>query len=420
MNAKTLGGSIAIVLVSAVTLGLFFAPGKAPRVVPTPTQSEAPSNAEMRKSYGRIPLSFEANQGQAEGTIQFLARGAGYQLDLSPTKPLSPLGASPTTGHRRVPSLRQWCWGSISSEPIRTRPLRVSANWKAKWRTDIPTFGRVRCEEVYPGIDVTWYGNQQRLEYDFVVAPGRDPAAIALEFAGATALEIEPATGDLLLRVGDETIRQRAPVTYQMAGETRRTVPSRYALREDGRVGFALGEYDPSAPLVIDPVLEYSTYFVAVRAIAVDAAGNAYLTGTNLEGDVIVSKLNATGTALVYSTSLGGTGGDTGYGIAVDAAGSAYVTGRTSSLDFPLLNPIQDTRGGGTDFGLDAFVTKLSPTGDALFIPRTSAALREMMPSGSRWTLRAARMSRALRSRLIFRSPTPFNPLLRVEKTTTS
>ena len=188
------------------------------------------------------------------------------------------------------------------------------------------------------------------------------------------------------MQVGEETIRQHAPVTYQeVPGSGRRKIESRYALREGGQVGFEVGEYDASAPLVIDPVLEYSTFLGGssddqARDIAVDSAGNAYVVGTpstdfptanafqdtpHGSNEVFVTKLNAAGSALVYSTYLGGSRYDVGFGIAVDSTGSAYVTGFTSSTDFPTANAFQG-KNASAPFGDDAFVAKLSPAGSAL------------------------------------------------------
>lgn len=202
-------------------------------------------------------------------------------------------------------------------------------------------------------------------------------------------MEVETSTGDLLLRVGGETIRQQAPLTYQeTAGGGRREVESRYELRADGRVGFEVGEYDRSAPLVIDPTLVYSTFFggsgdETAWSLAVDSAGNAYITGTTYSTDfpatagafdttnngsdrrdLFVMKLNSTGTGLIYATYLGGNSLDVGYGLAVDAAGNAYVTGDSASSDFPVTSGALDTTYNGGEH--DAFVTRLNSTGTAL------------------------------------------------------
>jgi hypothetical protein len=244
----------------------------------------------------------------------------------------------------------------------------------------------VRYSEVYPGIDVVYYGNQRRLEYDFVVEPGRNPDAIALEFAGAEKMEVEPETGDLLLGIGEKIIRQHKPVVYQETSAGKREVDGRYALRSGGRVGFEVGEYDRNATLIIDPVLVYSTFLGGNgsqeqgKSIAVDSTGNAYVAGftesadfptanaaqgTNRGAfDVFVTKLNAAGSALVYSTYLGGSGSELCQALAVDSTGNAYVTGSTVSTDFPTVNAIQSTT--GSPGASDAFVAKLSTSGSAL------------------------------------------------------
>ena len=371
----------------------------------TTPPTSARTNVQARESYGRLPMSFEANRGQAGETVDFVARGAGYTLALSPTEAAFRLrsAAGGLRNHKSVDSenpqlkdLRMSLVGANrTAEAAGIDELAGKVNYfigndPAKWRTDVPTFARVRYTEVYPGIDVVYYGNQKRLEYDFVVAPGRDARAIALEFAGAQKLELDATTGDLLVGVGDETIRQLAPVTYQETADGRREVVSRYALQDGGRVGFEVGDYDPSAPLVIDPVLQYSTYLGGVNddgasGIAVDSAGNAYVTGntnsTNfptanaIQGtlnpgtgqiagdyDVFVTKINAAGTALVYSTYLGGNSGDGGLDITLDSAGNAYVTGHTRSTNFPTANPIDSTYNSAND----VFVAKINAAGSAL------------------------------------------------------
>jgi len=377
----------------------------------------ARTTAQVREAYGQLPLSFEANRGQADKSVDFTARGPGYAVALSPTeaifvlrKPDNAVRNDDDSGLRKIsnslstpnpPSALQTAQSAVlrmklvganraatvaGQKELEGRVNYLIGSDPAKWRTDVPTFGRVRYAEVYPGIDVIYYGNQRRLEYDFVVAPGRDARAIALEFAGAQKVEVDKATGDLLVQVGEETVRQHAPVTYQkVPGSGRRNIESRYALREGGQVGFEVGEYDPSAPLIIDPVLEYSTLLGGSfsdqgRDIAVDSEGNAYVVGfpspdfptanafqDTVPGgnDLFVAKLNAAGSALVYSTYLGGSRSDSGRGIAVDSTGSAYVTGYTSSTDFPTANAFQGKNASG-GFGDDAFVAKLSPAGSTL------------------------------------------------------
>jgi hypothetical protein len=357
----------------------------------------ATDSSQVRNAYGQLPLSFEENRGQADEAVNFRARGVGYTIALSPAEAVFVLGHG---ADEPVPAvLRMRLVGANSRaavegvDELEGKVNYLIGNDPAQWRTNIPTVGRVRYTEVYPGIDLIYYGNQRRLEYDFAVAPGSDASAIALEFSGAESLEIEPGTGDLLVAVGPEKIRQKKPVSYQEIGGSRHEVESHYALRGDGRVGFEVGAYDPGATLIIDPVLVYSTFLggntdtgSAATGIAVDSSGNAYVVGgtgstdfptvnalqsTSKGGEeAFVTKLNATGSALVYSTYVGGSNGDLALDIAIDSAGNAYVVGRTSSTDFPTINAFQSTYGGisddlGDGFG-DAFVFKLNPAGSAL------------------------------------------------------
>jgi hypothetical protein len=370
-----------------------------------------------REAYGRIEMSFEANRGQAEKGVDFLARGAGYALFLKPAEAVLLLsrrggeaareraaeeGAALSArdeGRGEAPAeeppavLRMKLVGAganVSAEGADELAGKVNylvGNDPARWRTEVPTFGRVRYRGVYPGIDLVYYGNQRQLEYDFVVAPGRDPRAVRLQFEGADKVEVG-ADGDLLLTLGEEVIRQPKPVVYQEVAGARRAVEGGYEIEAGGRVGFALGEYDPSAPLVIDPVLVYSTYLGGTGAegslgsgndIAVDSAGNAYVCGSTLSTnfptanalqaanagneDVFVAKLNATGSALVYSTYLGGGSQDRCFGLAIDTSGRAHVTGQTFSTNFPTANAIDATRGATNE---DAFVARLAADGSAL------------------------------------------------------
>ncbi|HVF42724.1 MAG TPA: SBBP repeat-containing protein, partial [Pyrinomonadaceae bacterium] len=351
------------------------------------------------EAYGRVPMSFEANRGQAEGPVDFLARGAGYALFLRPSEAVFVLRGGGGAASARPKSEA----GGAKSKVLRMRLVGANARARAegsdelagkanyfigddpaKWRTNVETYARVRYAEVYEGVDLVYYGNQRQLEYDFRVAPGADARAVSLEFDGADKVEVD-GRGDLLLKVGGETIRQPKPVVYQEAAGARREVECAYALAKDGRVGFAVGEYDAALPLVIDPVLVYSTYLGGsggdqAWAVRVDSAGNAYIAGfttsTNFPTsnpiqaanagfqDALVAKINPAGTALVYSTYLGGNGTDQSRGLDIDASGNAYVTGFTGSTNFPTANAFQAAQGAGN--AQDVFVTKINAAGNAL------------------------------------------------------
>ncbi len=248
------------------------------------------------------------------------------------------------------------------------------------WRRDIPSYARVRYREVYPGIDVEYYGNQGQLEYDFVVKPGADPGLIRLRFAGAVETRSDEAGNLVLLTAAGELIQKR-PVVFQDVDGRRQEVDGRYVQHADEEVGFEIRPYAAEALLVVDPVLIYSTYLGGssideASAVAVDGAGSAYVTGRTASTDfptqnaaqgdqatwdVFVTKLSPGGDSLAYSTYLGGNDADIGNGIAVDGAGSAYVGGPTFSTDFPTASPYQTDQG-----GRDVFVAKLSPDGGSL------------------------------------------------------
>jgi hypothetical protein len=353
------------------------------------------TKARVSEAYGRLPIRFEANAGQTDAKVKFLSRGGGYSLFLTQSESVLTLrrvrprdgadaqsivrmkliGADPAPqmeGLDRLPGRSNYIIGRDASRRLR----------------NIESFAKVRYRSVYPGIDLIYYGDRRQIEYDFVVAPDADPNMIRLGFDGADQIQID-AQGDLVLKTANGEVRQRKPVAYQEVDGSRREIASRYALKGKQEVGFELGEYDRTRPLVIDPVMAYSTYLGGsdgelASSIAVDAAGNTYVTGltfsldfptsnplqpnpggNNGEGDVFVAKLNPEGSALVYSTYLGGSSYDDPSGIAVDEDGNAYLTGRTESLDFPTKNPLQPDLAGGL-FDDDIFVTKLNADGSAL------------------------------------------------------
>ena len=358
----------------------------------TPTAGDE-THAGVATAYGKLPLAFEANAGQADAGVRFVAHGSGFALALAPDAFTLALrsGTSAGTG-----SAVRFAFAGANPAPTlgAEQPLPGVANYfigndPAQWHTNVPTSAQVRYTGLYPGIDLTVYGTEGGgVEYDALVAPGADPAAFALAISGAEAVAVDADTGDLVLTTPAGEVRQHAPVAYQEVNGARVPVAARYDMRVDGSVGFVVGEYDATLPLVIDPavVLVYSTYLGGTgdeggNGIAVDASGNAYVTGYtrspdfpvtpgafqatfSTSGDAFVTKLNATGTALVYSTYLGGTGNDDGRGIAVDSSGNAYVTGHTNSTDFPVTPGAFQSALSGTN--TDAFVTKVNTTGTAL------------------------------------------------------
>lgn len=314
-------------------------------------------NAKTVAPYGRLPLSFEANQGQTDAAVDFLARGQGYSLYLSPNETVLSLRAAATPSST---SVRMRIKGANGNARIAGEDaLPGVTNYfvgsdPTHWHTNVPNYGKVRYSSVYPGVDVVYYGNQRNLEYDFVVAPGADPRQIAVDFQGVRSLTVNP-EGDLLLETGNGALVQHKPVIYQMIDGQRHSVSGSYAVAGT-QASFKVARYDHRLPLIIDPTLSYSTYFGGKDfdfgdSIAVDSNGDAYVAGliyttgyplahggdcaAEANGDAFVAKLNPNGSRLLYTTYIGGSAEDIAHGIAVDSSGNAYVTGVTRSQDFP-------------------------------------------------------------------------------------
>jgi hypothetical protein len=389
-----------------------------------PSSSETAQSALLAQSFGNRPLSFEANQGQTDSEVQFLSRGPGYSLFLTPTeavlslrkaeaqpartklktmklmKPTRPKPASAAVLRMQLEGANAHVKvEGIGELPGKTHYLR-GKDPKA-WRTGIPSYARVKYHGVYPGVDLVYYGKQRQLEYDFVVAPGADPKTIRLRFDGVEQLSLD-SKGQLVVKTPGGDVIQHKPVIYQEIGGVRKEVAGGYVLSPAKKdktplVGFRIAQYNISKPLIIDPVLAYSTYLGgsiqlsndgddSASSIAVDAFGNAYVTGNtdssdfpvvNSEyfgnpffffGDAFVTKFDPKG-AVIYSTVFGGSIGDGATGIAVDRQGNAYVTGSTGSNDFPTLHSIEDTCAeelSGISGSDDAYVTKFSPDGSSI------------------------------------------------------
>ena len=314
---RSAGPGMALLALGLLAIGLMkFDTG--PLLVHKPSSTAntpAANKLQVVEAYGKLPLSFEANEGQTDNRVDFLSRGSGYTLFLTPTEAVLAL-RKPVASNRprrdngtprnaeaeQAPAaptavLRMKLVGANPSprvtglEELPGKSNYFLGNDPDKRHTDVPNYARVQYQDVYPGVDLVYYGNQRQLEYDLVVAPGADPDAIALSFDGVEKLRID-AQGDLVLETAGGEIRQHKPLVYQEVDGIRREIAGSYVLNGGYQVGFQVAAYDAGKPLIIDPVLVYSTY-------------------------------------------LGGSARDRGRGIAVDAAGNAYVTGTTKSTDFP-------------------------------------------------------------------------------------
>jgi hypothetical protein len=365
--------------------------------------------------FGNRELAFEP--ASDEVNTQFLARGRNYEFLLSATQVHFALLA--TEPVRSLPGLdRHKLLASRSMSAVMAGMEFLQANSQAciqaegelpgkvnyfigsdssSWRTCVPTFAKLRVPDLYPGIDLVYYGNQRQLEYDFTVAPHANPGSIQIHFVGVDSIVVDD-QGQLIIKIDGTELRQPRPVIYQRRGATQIPVQGGYRRAANGTVGFELNAYDPELPLVIDPRLEYSTYFGGNGgdlglAVKVDANGNIYFTGQtlstqfpfplskdvfqpvfgggSLNGDAFVAKVDNTGTNVIYLTYLGGGADDSGYDIAIDAAGNAYIAGFTQSPNFPVQNALFPRISGVADpaigiYASDGFVTELNTNGSAL------------------------------------------------------
>jgi len=345
-----------------------------------------------------LPMQFEQNAGQVDSQVEFFSRGQGYTLWLTRTRAVLSLRAgNPIAARGNALKTRDQCsQAELEMTLVGANPhacvegldrLPSTINYfmgddPKRWRAGVPAFAKVKYRQVYPGIDLVYYGKQASLEYDFIVSPGVDASRIGLRFKGADRLEINE-EGGLVASINGGTVRWEKPIVYQKRGAERVEIPARFILKNHREAGFQVDAYDARRELIIDPVLVYSTYLGGgandqATSMAVDGNGNVYVAGytTSLNfpttnyfkntstgsNDVFVTKVNANGTALVYSTYLGGNGNDFADGLAVDTNGNAYITGQTDSPNFPTKNAAY---GGNAGFN-DAFVTKLGPFGTNL------------------------------------------------------
>jgi Beta-propeller repeat len=367
-------------------------------------------SAVVRASLATLPLAFEANQGQTDPQVKYMARGSGYTAFFTASDTVFALHSSSPTSKTRIsrnqpPSdADQKSAKKNQTAAVRMRLLdsnphpRITAdsqlpgrsnyfigNDPSQWHANVPQYARISYRDVYPGINMAYYGAQKQLEFDFIVAPGASPAPIRLGVSGANRIATDKA-GNLILSSSAGEVLLHKPIAYQRKDGSRNPVDSRFVLQARNQVTIELANYDHTRELVIDPSVSYATYLGGTaeddgNAIAIDSSGNAYVTGqtkstdfptksalygTNKGGfDVFVTKLSgATGSlgSLVYSTYIGGTGDDSGNAIALDASGNIFVAGGTKSSDFPTQGAYQSTLKGATN----AFVLELNSTGSTL------------------------------------------------------
>ena len=437
---KKIGASLFFTLALMTLIYLFLPNGRsgaAPQVRPPGMSDKAlaasvrADQKQMRMTMGQLPLSFEMNHGQFDPQVRFASRGAGLKAFLTqseavfvlrkpgsnsaaPAKPPGPLNAAQAKQLREERAAQRAASKAVvrmslvganaapSVSGLEELPGKINyfrgSNDK-KWITGVPTFRRVSFAAVYPGIDLVYYGKGSQLEYDLVVGPGANPNQIAFNFDGAERLEVDAMTGALIVHApGGAQMRQAKPLIYQELNGSRRAVSGGFTT-EGSRAGFSIGAYDQSRPLVIDPaIITYSTYLAGedndrVHDIKADADGNAYAvgwtesetfptkdayqSGQNRDTDeAFITKFNADGSQLIWSTYLGGGEGqfqgegftsadDGAYGVALDSDRNVYVTGWAYSPDFPTRNAMQ-THLADACCGSDSFITKLNATGDQL------------------------------------------------------
>ncbi|HWY58881.1 MAG TPA: SBBP repeat-containing protein [Terriglobales bacterium] len=367
--------------------------------------SQAAANpAAVADNYGKLNPSFEANRGQTDSRVKFLSRGSGYTVFLMSNEAILLRKGKNTSAPA---ALHMGLSGSnSSSEVVGVHELTAKSNYfvgndPRKWRRNVPSYAQVRCRNIYPNIDLLYHTSRQQLEFDFLVAPFADVSVLELSFDGADTIRVD-SDGDLVLSTAQGELRFNKPHLYQPgnggpAAGKEKTTPlpdGQYLLTGPTRVRFRLPIYDRTRSLVIDPVLSYSTFLGGSNdnfgnAIAVDKSGHAYVTGATTSvdfpttsgafettyqgdngsgyqsviGDVFVTKFNRSGSGVIYSTYIGGSGGDSAYGIALDTKGNVYLTGATNSSNFPVTPGVYQPICCGLN---DVFVSKLSPSGSKL------------------------------------------------------
>jgi Ca2+-binding RTX toxin-like protein len=366
----------------------------------------------QQTSYGQIPLSFIANAGQTDPNVKFQVKGAGHSIFFTPNEITFTAFQKPNEPGNTATNSATVRSSLANSNPNPTisglEKLPGFANFilgedSSQWHTDVPTFNGVVYQNVYQGIDRVFKGTEGQLKSEFLVAPFADSSQIQMNYSGVNNIRLRD-DGALILETPLGELIDNAPIVYQDINGQRVNVPAAYNLLGNNQVNFSLGEFDRTQPLVIDPVLAYSTYLGGSRYdqannIAVDSAGAAYIIGTTFNGsvtnddefpttpgayqttaaeyqeDFFITKINPEGTALVYSTYIGGSGEDFGLAIAVDSQGNAYLAGQVEIRVGVFGSPFPTTTGAlqpnitsekDPVFANLASVTKLNATGNAL------------------------------------------------------
>jgi uncharacterized repeat protein (TIGR01451 family) len=396
-------------------------------LLPAMTAPDSATQQRIRNTFGKLPLHFEANTGQSDAYVKFLSRTGGYTLFLTPTEAVLSVVVRPnaetatysTSSSRRAPESRmssnsldsglrqndelsetgpvedketkneasvlrlRWLNANpnpkiTGAEPQLGKSTYFHGNDSAKWRSNVTHYGKVHYKTVYPGIDLVYYGNQSKIEFDFVVAPGADPGQIRLAIDGARNIRLD-SDGNLILATANGNLFQQAPVIYQEIEGKRVPIEGQYVLHENNDVSFQVAAYDPDQALVIDPILQSTylggsgddqTYALAIHPVSGDVYVGGYTTSTDFPAvaggpdtaygapsEAFIARLNASLTTLIQATYLGGSSTEKVTAIAVHpGTGDVYVAGDTSSLDFP------GTAGGAgpTANGTGAFVARLN------------------------------------------------------------
>ena len=392
--------NILVWAVLATTMGATASCAQQTAVLQTLRGASSLETGPVQANYGNLPATFEVNQGQTSSQVKFLSRSKGYTAFLTaggivlslrpnqpvPVQPMSNVAAPGKSQPMKTTLQFRLVGGAQNPAVIGEDPLPGRVNYfigrdPAKWHSNVPTYASVRYQNVYPGIDLVYYGNHRQLEYDFAISPGADPSRIQFEITGANGIELD-AEGNIVLQTGNGELYFPSPVIYQESQGLRVPVAGSYVLNDQTHVAFQVSSYDSSKRLVIDPMLVYSTYLGGSgddqpSGIVVDSAGSVYLAGWTDSIDfplaalgslpaganhVFVAKLDPTGSNLVYADYVGGNSQDYGYALVLDSANDVYVTGSTASSDFPLVNAFQGTYPGS----FNGFLTKISADGSAL------------------------------------------------------